>query len=234
MERLKAQLFAKNVGSGASPNIASQQASCTNSKARPDIVRKLDLQTNKNVVQDRTDEAIFEKSEEITEKCEVGQKCDQEVAEKNEVGEKFEEVGEKFVEKCEEHVTVQLCEEVVEVETCEDVVEVEKKFDEVELAIGSLSNIVAYATIDEVTAVEGQRQTLHGVEMAEENARVSITHSIQADVKIPFPIKDEILTVGQAVGTYIAWPRDLIVGGKISAPQMKCTPKVKVYLLILF
>lgn len=62
-----------------------------------------------------------------------------------------------------------------------------------ELAIDSPTNIVAYASVDTVCKV------LHGKHLSEEIARVSITRVIQGSAKIPFPIKDEITTVGQAV-----------------------------------
>lgn len=94
------------------------------------------------------------------------------------------------------------------------------------LAIGSISNIVAHGKIDEVPVVKGCEPTLHGVRLGRLNARVSITHAIQGDVKIPFPVGDEIVTVQQAIGTFIAWPRELIVMGNTSNTQMLSSPKV--------
>lgn len=91
-----------------------------------------------------------------------------------------------------------------------------------ELAIGSRTNVVAYATIDTVSDV------LHGKPLPKENARVSITRVIQGAVEIPFPIGDEIVTVEQALGTYIAWPRDLIVEVNASSVQVNPTPTPKV------
>ncbi|KAL8110818.1 hypothetical protein AgCh_026525 [Apium graveolens] len=85
------------------------------------------------------------------------------------------------------------------------------------LAVGSLSNIVACATIDEVRVPEGHEKTIHGVSLGEKNARVSITKVIQGDAKIPFPIGDEILTVQEAMGTFIAWPRNMIIAGNNSS-----------------
>ena len=81
-----------------------------------------------------------------------------------------------------------------------------------QLAIRSVSNIVAYGRVDEIPLAEGCEPTLHGICLSKENARVSISYAIQEDAKIPFPVGDEIVTVKQAIGSFIAWPRDLVVG----------------------
>ncbi|VFQ81454.1 unnamed protein product [Cuscuta campestris] len=52
--------------------------------------------------------------------------------------------------------------------------------------------------------------TLHGEKLGEEYAKVSITEAIK-DVDIPVPIPGEVLTVEQAKGTFVAWPKELIV-----------------------
>ncbi|XP_074359751.1 uncharacterized protein LOC141699833 [Apium graveolens] len=65
----------------------------------------------------------------------------------------------------------------------------------------------------EVRVREGHEKTIHGVSLGEKNARVSITKVIQGNAKIPFPIGDEILTVQEAMGTFIAWPRNMIIAG---------------------
>lgn len=96
-----------------------------------------------------------------------------------------------------------------------------------QLAVGSLSNIVAYAKIDEVPVLEGHEQTIHGVRLGEENARVSITQVIQGNAKIPFPVGDEIVHVQDAMGTFIAWPRDLISTGNHSTTRVLSTQKVR-------
>ena len=102
--------------------------------------------------------------------------------------------------------------------------EVQEKKAEWELAVGSLENVVAYATVDTASNV------LHGKPLVKENARVSITRVIQGSAKIPFPIEDEIMTVEQALGTYIAWPRQLISEVKTSVALVNGTPKVVFYL----
>lgn len=89
-----------------------------------------------------------------------------------------------------------------------------------ELTIGSPTNIVAYATIDVESNV------IHGKPLAKENARVSITRVVQGTAQIPFPINDEIMTVEQALGTYIAWPRNITHEVKTSSAPVKETLKV--------
>ncbi|XP_063940008.1 uncharacterized protein LOC108203822 [Daucus carota subsp. sativus] len=93
------------------------------------------------------------------------------------------------------------------------------------LAIGSLSNIVAFAKMHEVPVLDGREQTIHGVKLGEANARVSITQVIQGNAKIPFPIGDEIVSVQEAMGTFIAWPKDLITVGNNSLNQVFSAPK---------
>ena len=65
------------------------------------------------------------------------------------------------------------------------------------LVVGSLSNIIATGKIDEVPAVEGHEQTIHGVRLGGDNTRVSIAQLIDGSAKIPFPVGDEIMTVHQ-------------------------------------
>lgn len=78
------------------------------------------------------------------------------------------------------------------------------------MALGSINNIVAIASIVEVD-IECSNQTIHGTPLGQENVRVSILRPLVPKAKLPFPIKDDIVTVQDAVGTFIAWPRDLIV-----------------------
>lgn len=86
------------------------------------------------------------------------------------------------------------------------------------MALGSINNIVAIASIVEVN-IDYSKQTIHGVPLGEGNVRVSIVRPLIPEAKLPFPIKDEIMTVKDAVGTYIAWPRELII-------QSSTLPKV--------
>lgn len=135
--------------------------------------------------------------------------------------EKKTEVEEKY----EEAEIVQIEDDQVAVDK-ECVKGDESGIKEWELAIDSPSNVVAYATVDTTTDV------LHGKPLEKDNARVSITRVIQGSVKIPFPIQDEIVTVEQAVGTYIAWPKDLILEVGRESVQVQGTTKVQFYILI--
>ncbi|PRQ45734.1 putative transposase, Tnp1/En/Spm [Rosa chinensis] len=81
---------------------------------------------------------------------------------------------------------------------------------EYELASGSIDNVVAVATIIEGNG-ECNNELIHGIPLGEGNIRVSIVRSIVDEALLPFPIKDEILTVRDAIGTYVAWPKDLII-----------------------
>ena len=55
------------------------------------------------------------------------------------------------------------CRFVVEMKACEEVKVNASGSSVCKLAVGSLSNIVAYANIDEVLVLEGSEQTIHGV-----------------------------------------------------------------------
>ena len=82
--------------------------------------------------------------------------------------------------------------------------------DECKLALGSLNNIVAIGTIVEV-AVQSSHQTIHGIPLGEGNVRVSVIRTVIDNAKLPFPINDEIMTVHDAIGTCVAWPKNMIV-----------------------
>ena len=77
------------------------------------------------------------------------------------------------------------------------------------LAVDSVDNVVAFGTISEIN-VDATNQTIHGVPLGKENARVSITKAVVPDALLPIPVKGEIMTVQDALGTFVAWPRNLI------------------------
>lgn len=89
-------------------------------------------------------------------------------------------------------------------------IEVISHGNECKLAVGPMDNIVAIGTFVEVV-IESSKQTIHGISLGEENARVSIIRTIVDDAKLPFPINDEIITVRDAIGTCVAWPKNPIV-----------------------
>ena len=52
---------------------------------------------------------------------------------------------------------------------------------------------------------------VHGVPMQTGCVRVSVDGIIQPDALVPVPIPGEIEKVYQAVGSQLAWPRDLVI-----------------------
>ena len=59
----------------------------------------------------------------------------------------------------------------------------------------------------------------------------SITRVIQGAAQIPFPVDDDVMTVEQAVGTFIAWPRNLLREVKANGDRVK-SGAVKVLMCI--
>nr|XP_011468170.1 PREDICTED: uncharacterized protein LOC101300845 [Fragaria vesca subsp. vesca] len=59
--------------------------------------------------------------------------------------------------------------------------------------------------------VETGIQLIHGVPLGENHMRVTVIRAIEGDAFVPIPVRDEILTVDDAVGSCVAWPKDLVV-----------------------
>ena len=76
---------------------------------------------------------------------------------------------------------------------------------ECKLAIDNLSNIVA---IGQVEATQG---LIHSIKLGDSNYRVSVKKSIKGDALLPIPIGDELIQVSHVVGSYVAWPRHLVI-----------------------
>ncbi|XP_024198524.1 uncharacterized protein LOC112201828 [Rosa chinensis] len=72
-----------------------------------------------------------------------------------------------------------------------------------ELAVDRVDNIVAIGTIIQVN-VASSDQLIHGVPLGKENMRVSVVRAIVDDALLPIPVKDEIVTVSDAIGTCVA------------------------------
>lgn len=77
------------------------------------------------------------------------------------------------------------------------------------LAVGSVDNIVAHATIME--SGDDPEAVIHGRPLGDDNRRVSVYYAIDEKAKVPFPVEDEIVTVKHAMGSWVAWPKDLII-----------------------
>ncbi|CAL5415884.1 unnamed protein product [Camellia sinensis] len=76
------------------------------------------------------------------------------------------------------------------------------------LAIGSIENIVAHGTVYE--RIE-HNEAIHTVPLGESNVRVSVEVVIQKDAPLPIPIPDEMHIVGEALGFFVAWPKNLVL-----------------------
>lgn len=73
--------------------------------------------------------------------------------------------------------------------------------------MGSVNNIVALGTM---FWKSGPNELLHTVPLGEDHMRVSIDVVKVKDALLPIPISEEVATVGDAVGCFVAWPKDLI------------------------
>ncbi|KAL1816639.1 hypothetical protein ACET3Z_019213 [Daucus carota] len=188
MAKLKEALGLKKLFAEESPNIGSQQGSCSKggvANLELELVaarKKLDLDGDQGSAEEKDAE-----KDEFVEKDVAEEKNGVEEIQREENGEvKGSEVL-----------------EVVD-NPMDDAALINQRPSTWELFIETPTNVVAHATVDMVSTV------LHGKPIGEDNARVSITHVIQGAAHIPFPIEDEITTVEQAVGTFIAWPRNLL------------------------
>ncbi|KAL6219353.1 hypothetical protein ACLB2K_007112 [Fragaria x ananassa] len=99
-----------------------------------------------------------------------------------------------FAPKAANHITLDL--------TCDE--------NECRLAVDTVENIVAIVKVIDVGG-ESSNQLLHGVPLGENNMRVSVIRAIEGDALVPILVRDEILTVDDAVGSCVAWPKDLVV-----------------------
>ncbi|KAL6125729.1 hypothetical protein ACLB2K_073783 [Fragaria x ananassa] len=84
--------------------------------------------------------------------------------------------------------------------TCEEVL--------VMLALGSLDNIVATGTS---MKTDDPDQLFHGYPLGDQNICVLIDIAKQEYAKVPFLVDDDIKKVRQAMGSWIAWPENLVI-----------------------
>ncbi|KAL6214278.1 hypothetical protein ACLB2K_013715 [Fragaria x ananassa] len=97
---------------------------------------------------------------------------------------------------------------------------------ECKLALGSTDHFVALATF---CTNDDPSTVCHGYAMGDDKLRVSIHTAIEEKALIPFPVGDEIKTVKQAMGSWVMWPKNLIIynenkkkaSGKVR-PKRKC------------
>ncbi|KAL6133704.1 hypothetical protein ACLB2K_065938 [Fragaria x ananassa] len=89
------------------------------------------------------------------------------------------------------------------------------------LALGSLDNIVATGT---AMKTDDPYQLCYGYPLGDQNVCVSIEIAKQEYTKVPFLVGDDIKTVRQAMGSWIAWPENLVIYTHVSPleqPQKK-------------
>ncbi|KAL6494185.1 hypothetical protein OROGR_030985 [Orobanche gracilis] len=102
-----------------------------------------------------------------------------------------------------------------------EVVQPQLKPSECRLALGSVDCIVAIGKLVGLQDNNIDNEKIHGVPMAEGNVRVTILRALVPDAELPFPVKDELLTVQDAVNSFVAWPKDMIVRSPPAAPNNK-------------
>lgn len=84
--------------------------------------------------------------------------------------------------------------------------------------MGSIDNKVAFGVaFDEG---DGMGTAVHGVPLKPGFIRVGVDGSIKDEALVPVPIVGEIETVHQAIGSHLAWPRDLIIFTENSCPEV--------------
>jgi hypothetical protein len=52
---------------------------------------------------------------------------------------------------------------------------------------------------------------IHNVTLGEHNLRVSITKAISPSAILPVPVRGEMETVNEAVGSIVAWPKEFVL-----------------------
>ncbi|KAI3982271.1 hypothetical protein MKX01_037804, partial [Papaver californicum] len=55
------------------------------------------------------------------------------------------------------------------------------------------------------------KEKVHNVELGEGNCHVLVLSAKDLESLVPIPHEDEIVTIKDALGTYVAWPKKLVV-----------------------
>lgn len=85
----------------------------------------------------------------------------------------------------------------------------------------SIDNVVAFGLVYED---EELNNSVHGAPMQAGCIRVSVDGIINGDALVPVPVHGEIEKVHQAVGSQLAWPRDLVIFPSVS--KMVCISSI--------
>ena len=54
-------------------------------------------------------------------------------------------------------------------------------------------------------------RTLHNCQLASNNVKVRIDTAVEANTLLPVPLNDEIFSISHALGTFVAWPANLVI-----------------------
>ena len=76
-----------------------------------------------------------------------------------------------------------------------------------ELSVDNIENKVAFGTVFDDDALN---TVVHGVPLKPGYVRVSVDGHIQPNALVHVPVPGEIELVREAVGSHVAWPRNLI------------------------
>ncbi|XP_074378032.1 uncharacterized protein LOC141719553 [Apium graveolens] len=87
------------------------------------------------------------------------------------------------------------------------------------MAVESIDNKVAFG----VVFYDGDRisRSVHGVPLEPGFIHVGVDGSIQDNALVPVPVVGEIETVQQAIGSHLAWPKDMIIYTSSSGSEKK-------------
>lgn len=82
----------------------------------------------------------------------------------------------------------------------------------------NIDNKVAFGVVFDEE--DGLSTSVHGVPLQPGFVRVSVDGSIQDDALVPVPVIGEIETVHQAIGSHLAWPKDMISYISSTGPEV--------------
>ena len=95
------------------------------------------------------------------------------------------------------------------------------------MAIGTTNNIVAVGMVFEKS---GPHEKIHNASLGEQNVRASIskvTEAIFSNVALPIPVGDEMTQTKDAIGSIVAWPKELVlIGVEVKYLLIKCYKKI--------
>lgn len=81
------------------------------------------------------------------------------------------------------------------------------------MAIGNKTNIVAEGIVFDRN---GPNEKIHNIALGENNVRVSISKVISSSAILPIPVPSEMYFVKEAIGSYVAWPKELVLGFEVN------------------